>query len=66
MLVIPLINHENDVIGVLQLINKMKNNEIITFDKFDEKGARVYIHELDYDFLHNLELAASLYGAAEK
>lgn len=37
MLVIPLINHENDVIGVLQLINKMKNNEIITFDKFDEK-----------------------------
>ena len=37
MLVIPLINHENDVIGILQLINKMKNNEIITFDKFDEK-----------------------------
>lgn len=37
MLVIPLINHENEVIGVLQLINKMKNKEIVDFDKFDEK-----------------------------
>lgn len=37
MLVIPLINHENDVIGVLQLINKISNGEIISFDKFDEK-----------------------------
>jgi HD-GYP domain-containing protein (c-di-GMP phosphodiesterase class II)/ribonuclease BN (tRNA processing enzyme) len=37
MLVIPLINHENEVIGVLQLINKLKNNEIVDFDKLDEK-----------------------------
>lgn len=37
MLVIPLINHENEVIGVLQLINKIKNQEIVNFDKFDEK-----------------------------
>ena len=37
MLVIPLINHENEVIGVLQLINKIKNKEIISFDRFDEK-----------------------------
>lgn len=37
MLVIPLINHENEVIGVLQLINKIKNKEIISFDNFDEK-----------------------------
>jgi HD-GYP domain-containing protein (c-di-GMP phosphodiesterase class II) len=37
MLVIPLINHENEVIGVLQLINKMKDKEIVDFDKFDEK-----------------------------
>jgi HD-GYP domain-containing protein (c-di-GMP phosphodiesterase class II)/ribonuclease BN (tRNA processing enzyme) len=37
MLVIPLINHENEVIGVLQLINKIKNKEIVSFDKFDEK-----------------------------
>jgi HD-GYP domain-containing protein (c-di-GMP phosphodiesterase class II)/ribonuclease BN (tRNA processing enzyme) len=37
MLVIPLINHENEVIGVLQLINKKKDGEIINFDKLDEK-----------------------------
>jgi HD-GYP domain-containing protein (c-di-GMP phosphodiesterase class II) len=37
MLVIPLINHENDVIGVLQLINKMRNAETVSFDKLDEK-----------------------------
>ena len=37
MLVIPLINHDNKVIGVLQLINKIKNGEIINFNKLDEK-----------------------------
>lgn len=37
MLVIPLINHENDVIGILQLINKKRGAEIIEFNKFDEK-----------------------------
>jgi HD-GYP domain-containing protein (c-di-GMP phosphodiesterase class II) len=37
MLVIPLINHENEVIGVLQLINKLKNGVIINFNKLDEK-----------------------------
>lgn len=37
MLVIPLINHDNEVIGVLQLINKIKNGEIINFNKLDEK-----------------------------
>ena len=36
MLVIPLINHEDEVIGVLQLINKTKAHEIIEFDKKDE------------------------------
>jgi len=36
MLVIPLKNHENMIIGVLQLINKMQNDEIISFDKDDE------------------------------
>jgi len=40
MLVIPLINHEDDVIGVLQLINKKKNGAIIDFDKLDEKIIR--------------------------
>ena len=37
MLVIPLIDHENDVIGVLQLINKMDKREIVEFNKTDEK-----------------------------
>ncbi len=36
MLVIPLINHENEVIGVLQLINKMDNHNIVDFNKTDE------------------------------
>ncbi|MGM0519687.1 MAG: HD domain-containing phosphohydrolase [Campylobacterota bacterium] len=38
MLVIPLVNHERDVIGVLQLINKTINfEEKIEFTKTDEK-----------------------------
>lgn len=37
MLVIPLINHEDDVIGVLQLINKTKVlDEVVAFDETDE------------------------------
>ncbi|WP_295021420.1 HD domain-containing phosphohydrolase [Sulfurimonas sp.] len=37
MLVIPLKNHEFEIIGVLQLLNKHDNsNEIIAFDKEDE------------------------------
>ncbi len=39
MLVIPMVNHENDVIGVLQLINKknMGDHETINFDEADER-----------------------------
>lgn len=39
MLVIPLLNHENETIGVLQLINK-KNiyGETISFDTFDKES----------------------------
>ncbi len=39
MLVIPLNNHQNDIIGVLQLINaqdKDTNNEILRFSEFSE------------------------------
>lgn len=37
MLVVPLINHEEDVIGVLQLINKIKiSKKVIPFNKEDE------------------------------
>ena len=37
MLVIPLINHEKDVIGVLQLINKTHDGELIPYDENDER-----------------------------
>lgn len=38
MLVVPMKNHENKVIGVLQLLNKInETNEIIGFTKDDEK-----------------------------
>jgi HD-GYP domain-containing protein (c-di-GMP phosphodiesterase class II)/phosphoribosyl 1,2-cyclic phosphodiesterase len=37
MLVIPLRNHENEIIGVLQLINKKRDSNIIAYDKNDEK-----------------------------
>lgn len=38
MLVIPLVNHEDDVIGVLQLINKTKVSKyVIPFNEEDEK-----------------------------
>ena len=37
MLVVPMKNHENDIIGVLQLINKQNNDgEICEFNKSDE------------------------------
>jgi len=41
MLVVPLINHENETIGVLQLINK-KNiyGETISFDAFDQESTK--------------------------
>lgn len=37
MLVIPLKNHEGELIGVLQLINAMENGEIVPFDHDYEK-----------------------------
>jgi len=38
MLVVPMTNHENKVIGVLQLLNKLsETNDIIEFTKDDEK-----------------------------
>ena len=36
MLVIPLINHKKETIGVLQLINKKIDNKIVPFNKDDE------------------------------
>ena len=41
MIVVPLINHEDDVIGVLQLINKsLRANSIISFDSIDDRIIR--------------------------
>jgi len=37
MLVIPLKNHEDEIIGVLQLINKKAEGKIVAFTKEDEK-----------------------------
>lgn len=37
MLVIPLKNHEHKIIGVLQLINKIKNDKVVAFSKDDEE-----------------------------
>ncbi|MDX4061930.1 HD domain-containing phosphohydrolase [Aliarcobacter skirrowii] len=37
MLVVPLVNHENDVIGVIQLINKDIKQKDSFFTKYDEK-----------------------------
>jgi HD-GYP domain-containing protein (c-di-GMP phosphodiesterase class II)/ribonuclease BN (tRNA processing enzyme) len=37
MLVIPLINHKNETIGILQLINKKTDNIITPFSKEDEE-----------------------------
>ncbi len=41
MLVVPLLNYENEVIGVLQLINKQNvYGEILPFDAFDEESTK--------------------------
>ena len=43
MLVIPMVDHEEDIIGVLQLINKLDHNgEIIPFTKNDIHIAQAY------------------------
>lgn len=39
MLVIPLKNHENNIIGVLQLLNKIESDKIVCFDDDDEEIA---------------------------
>jgi HD-GYP domain-containing protein (c-di-GMP phosphodiesterase class II)/ribonuclease BN (tRNA processing enzyme) len=59
MLVIPLINHEEDVIGVLQLINKKRNGETINFDKLDEKVI-VSLASQSAMALTNMQLISSL------
>lgn len=41
MLVVPLLNHENDTIGVLQLINKNNSyRQTVVFDDFDQESTK--------------------------
>lgn len=40
MLVIPMKNTKNQIIGVLQLINKLDNNYMLSFDEEDEEFAK--------------------------
>ena len=64
MLVSPLINHENDVIGVIQLINKNMNQKDNYFTKDDEK----IITSLSYQAamaLTNTQLILGLEGFLE-
>ena len=43
MLVVPLTNHENEVIGVFQLVNKiLHDNHPTVYNKTDEKVARIF------------------------
>jgi hypothetical protein len=32
MLVVPMLDHRNEVLGVLQLINAVENHQVIPFD----------------------------------
>lgn len=60
MLVIPLVNHENDVIGVLQLINKtIVLKDIIAFDNSDEKVLKALASQAALA-LNNTQLISNL------
>ena len=67
MLVTPLLDHENEMIGVLQLINK-KNvyGETATFDAFDQKStqalaAQASIAIINSSLIHDLETSFELF-----
>lgn len=59
MLVVPLVNHEGDVIGVIQLINKYLNNKITHFSLYDEKVIKALSSQAAMA-LTNTQLIASL------
>ncbi len=59
MLVIPLINHENDVMGVIQLINKDISNPNAAYDTQDEKILKALSFQAAMA-LTNTKLIASL------
>ncbi len=65
MLVVPLIDHENETIGVLQLINK-KNiyGETISFDTFDKESTSALASQASVAIV-NATLIKSLEGSFE-
>ena len=67
MLVVPLLNHENEMIGILQLINK-KNiyGETTTFDSFDEESTQALASQasiaiVNSKLIHDLETSFELF-----
>lgn len=59
MIVIPLIDHEGDVIGVLQLINKTIDENIVKFSELDEKILASLASQAAIT-LNNMNLVSSL------
>jgi HD-GYP domain-containing protein (c-di-GMP phosphodiesterase class II) len=60
MIVVPMLDNENNIIGVLQLINKLADNgEIVAFDKNDELIANS-ISSLGAVSIHNHKLVKNL------
>ncbi len=67
MLVVPLLNHLNETIGVLQLINKQNTyGEILSFDIFDEESAKALASQasvaiVNSRLIHDLEESFELF-----
>ena len=67
MLVVPLLNHENDIIGVLQLINKKSvYGETMSFDTFDQESTQALASQasiaiVNSKLIHDLETSFELF-----
>lgn len=55
MLVVPLLNHENETIGVLQLINKQNAyGDILPFDSFDKESTKALASQASVAIVNNI------------
>jgi len=67
MIVVPLLNHENDIIGVLQLINKKSvYGETMAFDTFDQESTQALASQasiaiVNSKLIHDLETSFELF-----
>lgn len=67
MLVVPLLNHENALIGILQLINKKDiYGNITTFNTFDQESTQALASQasiaiVNSNLIHNLETSFELF-----